>query len=155
MMTTPVIIQARRLCSLLIVCIVPFAVLACSSSPEDSILEKRLSATIDLGWGWVKAENVVLNDSHQTGEGVIGSFTYDLVIQKDAHLLPQTAVDTFRKFIPQCNSVPIQKGKRCVIEETLLFVESSSYGWVPEVVTRLRPELLGPISAWEHENAAD
>lgn len=116
--------------------------MACSQGPDEDTLEQRLATTIDLGWGWLKAENVILQQTETTNRGIMGTFSYTLVIQKDAHLLPQDAVTTFRKHIPQCKSVPIQKGKRCTLEETLLFVESATYGWVPDIIAQERPELL-------------
>lgn len=137
--------QNRFLHSVL-VCLFALLAPACSPGPDEGILEDRLAATIDLGWGWIKAENVNLEKSEITDTGIIGKFSYTLVIEKDAHLLPQEAIITFRTHVPQCKSVPIQKGKRCTLEETLLFVESSTFGWVPEVVVRQRPELLEYIA---------
>lgn len=135
-----------RLIQSALLCLMVLVVSACSSGPDESILENRLAATIDLGWGWVKAENVSLEKKEDTESGIMGTFSYTLVIQKDAHLLPPEAITTFRTYVPQCRSVPIQKGKRCSLEETLLFVESTTFGWVPDVVVQQRPELLVHIA---------
>ena len=136
----------NRLIHLGLLCLLILLIPACSSGPDESILEDRLAATVNLGWGWVKAENVSLEKKEDTETGIMGTFSYTLVIQKDAHLLPPEAIATFRTHVPQCRSVPIQKGKRCSLEETLLFVESSTFGWVPEIVVRQRPELLNYIA---------
>lgn len=143
----PSTLWLRRYIRSMLLGFMPLLIAGCSSGPAETLLEKRLAATINYGWGWITAEEVDLLKSEETKTGIMGTFSYTLVIQKDAHLLPQEAVATFRQYVPQCKSVPIQKGKRCTLEETLLFVESSVHGWVPEIIARKRPELLNHITS--------
>lgn len=54
--------------------------MACSQGPDEDTLEQRLATTIDLGWGWLKAENVILQQTETTDRGIMGTFSYTLVM---------------------------------------------------------------------------
>ena len=142
---------AGRLLALLVLPLLCACSFFSPDPPDAEALKKNMAATISVGWGWLHAENVALVHGNYEGKGYAASFEYDLVIDVDGSLLDEGQKERFARFLPMCAHVPLLRGERCHLGETLLFVEVEKYGWVPELAVRLTPELLPKIAAWSEQ----
>ena len=127
--------------------------LSAFAAPDDSLLTRRLSAVINLGWNWLQAEEVriVAREKREGKYAVIVS--YSVLIGKDADELSPEERARFRQYLPMCSHLPIARGTSCSIQETVLFVDAKEYGWMPELVIQYRPEMMQAVAAWQEPAA--
>jgi len=128
--------------------------LGCSAlegaAPEDALLIRRMHAVINLGWGWLHAKDLRIVAREKKGGDYAVTFSYAVLVDKDASALPPEEQERFRRFLPMCSDLPIAKGTSCTVqEEEMLFVNTEKYGWMPELLVRYRPELLQSVADWK------
>ena len=119
------------------------------SAPDEALLNRRMEASIALGWGWLRAKDMRVVACERKGDNYAVSFSYVVVIDKDEAALPLEERERFRRFLPMCSTLPIAKGTACSLQEEMRFVHSKEHGWMPELFVRLRPELLQAIADWK------
>lgn len=119
------------------------------SAPDDALLTKRMNAAINLGWGWLRAEDIRVVAQEKRGGNYAVTFSYSVVLDKDEDELPLEERERFRQFLPMCSDFPIARGTACPLQETMLFADSKEYGWMPELFIQYRPEMLQAIANWQ------
>ena len=119
------------------------------AAPDDAMLTQRMSAAINLGWGWLRAEDVRVVTREKRGGNYAVTFSYSVLIDKDEDELPPEERERFRQFLPMCSHLPIARGIPCPLRETMLFADTKEYGWMPELFIQYRPEMLQAIAAWK------
>jgi hypothetical protein len=117
--------------------------------PDDALLTKRVTAAVNLGWGWLCAEDVRVVAREKRGGKYTVTFSYSVVIDKDEDELPPEERERFRQFLPMCSYLPIARGTSCPLRETMLFADTKEYGWMPELFIQYRPEMLQDIADWQ------
>lgn len=119
------------------------------SAPDDALLARRMNAAINLGWGWLHAEDVRVVAQEKRGGNYAVTFSYSVVIDKDENELSLEERERFRQFLPMCSHLPIARGTACPLRETMLFADTKEYGWMPELFIQYRPEMLQAIADWQ------
>jgi hypothetical protein len=123
---------------------------ACSfltkEEPEAVVLEQRTRAFIDIGWSWLHAENIRFLRGSWQGERYLAVLEYEIVSDAELELLSEFEKERFSFFLPMCADRTIQAGSRCRLAETVPFVNSGEYGWMPEFSLRLGDEQLAFIA---------
>lgn len=119
------------------------------SAPDDALLTRRMNAAINLGWGWLRAEDVRVVAQKKNGGKYAVTFSYFMVIDKDEDELPPEERERFRQFLPMCSDLPIARGTVCPLREAMLFADTKEYGWMPELFIQYRPEMLQAIADWK------
>jgi hypothetical protein len=121
-----------------------------SRPPDDDILRQRMNAIIAMGWSRLHAENMSVVQGECTGKGGCEArFTYDLVLDDDGPTWSEEEKTRFARFLPMCAGMDMRRGARCRVGETMLFVDTPEYGWMPEPAVRLMPGNLARIAAWK------
>jgi hypothetical protein len=121
-----------------------------SRPPADAVLLQRMNALITMGWPSLHVENISVIHGECTGKGSFeAKFTYDLVLDADGPSLSEEEKTRFVRFLPMCAGMEMVRGARCRVDETMLFVETPEYGWMPEPAVRLTPGNLAWIAAWK------
>ena len=115
--------------------------------PSDSKLADQVKIIVSSGWPWLAIKDVVVEEKSRETSGWQIKFVYTLTIMHDENVLHHTEIERFRRFLPMCDGVPLQAGNSCKIEETLLFILTDDYGWVPNIAVKYRPEILPRISS--------
>jgi hypothetical protein len=123
------------------------------SAPDDALLTRRMNAAINLGWGWLRAEDVRVVAREKKGGKYAVTFSYSVVIDKDEDELPPEERERFREFLPMCSHLPVAKGTACPLRETMLFADTKEYGWMPDLFIHYRPEMLQAIADWQEPAA--
>jgi len=118
-------------------------------APDNALLTKRMTAAVNLGWGWLRAEDVRVVAREKRGGKYSVTFSYSVVIDKDEDELPPEERERFRQFLPMCSYLPIARGTSCPLRETLFFADTKEYGWMPELFIQYRPEMLQAIADWQ------
>lgn len=138
------------ICRTTLLCFLFFFLPACSffakNEPEAAVLEQRTKALIDVGWSWLHAENVRLLRASWQGERYIGIFEYEIVSDVEMGLLPEFEKERFSIFLAMCEGRMINIGSRCHVLESISFIETDEYGWMPELSLHLGKEQLAFIS---------
>ncbi|MDR1947513.1 MAG: hypothetical protein LBQ51_10175 [Desulfovibrio sp.] len=121
-----------------------------AKAPDGKILQQRMSAVIDMGWPWLHVENMSvasldLKDKNRCEV----RFVYELVFDVDGPALSEDEKSRFSQFLPMCADTDLRKGARCKVGETMLFVVTREYGWMPEPAVRVTPWNLARIAAWK------
>ena len=114
--------------------------------PDDSQLAGQVKILISNGWSWLAIDNVTVAEKFKESNGWLVKFAYTLTVMRDESALPPTEIERFRRFLPMCDGVNVQTGGSCAVEETLLFIFTDDYGWVPELAVKYRPEILPYIT---------
>lgn len=120
--------------------------------PDEAIFIQRLESLVNIGWDSVRIANPKVVWTEKTRFGYQVAFAYQVVFTQNENQISPEEVERIRHFLPSCVDVPIQANNQCAVEETLLFVETDNFGWMPENVVRFSPHLL-PILAQEGQAA--
>jgi len=143
------ILYAVAVCALVFLAGYRWFVASSDPAPDDALLARRMNAAINLGWGWLHAEDVRVVGREKSGGKYAVTFSYSVVIDKNEDELPQEEQERFRQFLPMCSYLPIARGISCPLRETMFFADTKEYGWMPELFIQYRPELLQAIADWQ------
>ena len=113
---------------------------------SDSQLVDQVKIIVSNGWPWLKISDVAVIEKSRESNGWRIKFVYTLTIMRDESALPQTEIERFRRFLPMCGEVNLQTGHNCTVEETLLFILTDDYGWVPEMAVKYMPKILPQLA---------
>jgi hypothetical protein len=140
-----------------LLCLLSLFLPACSlfakDEPEEEVLEQRTKAFIDIGWSWLHAENVRFLRGSWEGDRYLGVFEYEVVSDAQMDLLPEAEKERFAVFLPMCLGRNMNTG--CHVLETVPFVRSGEYGWMPEFSLRLGREQLAFIAKGREKAAGE
>ena len=120
-----------------------------AATPDSTLLTKRMNAAINLGWGWLHAEDVHVVAQERRGDKHTVTFSYSVVLDKDEDELPPEERVRFREFLPMCSHLPIARKTACPVYETIIFADTKEYGWMPMLFIQYRPEMLHAIANWQ------
>lgn len=128
---------------LMLVCML--MVNACSffeKKPDDALFVQRLESLVSIGWTSLNMAEPKVVWTEKTRFGYQVAFEYQVVFTQDEKEIAPEEVERIRHFLPSCADVPLKINNRCTVEETLLFIETENFGWMPENVVRFSPHLL-------------
>lgn len=117
-------------------------------APETALLEKRATALITLGWKWLHAEKMVITRQSELDGRYTALCQYDVVLEADVSALPQEEQERYRNFLPLCAENTLVLGERCHVSESMNFVFTEEFGWMPEPAVLYAPNLLPDIAVW-------
>lgn len=124
---------------------------ACSffeKKPDEGVFIQRLESLVNVGWNSLHIADPKVVWTEKTRFGYQVAFAYQVVFTQDENQMAPEEVERIRHFLPSCADVPLVTNNQCSVEETLLFIETENFGWMPENVVRFSPHLL-PILAKE------
>ena len=124
---------------------------ACSffeKKPDETVFIQRLESLVNVGWNSLHIADPKIVWTEKTRFGYQVAFAYQVVFTQDEKQMAPEEVERIRHFLPSCADIPLVTNNQCSVEETLLFVETENFGWMPENVVRFSPHLL-PILAKE------
>ena len=124
---------------------------ACSffeKKPDETVFIQRLESLVNVGWNSLHIADPKIVWTEKTRFGYQVAFAYQVVFTQDEKEIAPEEVERIRHFLPSCADIPLVTNNQCSVEETLLFVETENFGWMPENVVRFSPHLL-PILAKE------
>lgn len=131
--------------------LLPAALPGCSffqeEQPDPRQLEQRTATLIAVGWQWLHAENMSFKGGGRRGEFYAADFDYEIVIDVDGVTLSEFEKERFATFLSVCAGMDVKPQARCRIFETVNFVKTETYGWMPEIAVRLMPGYLAEIAA--------
>ncbi len=122
--------------------------------PSRELLRLRAEAVINLGWNFLHAEEITVDGLERGGKGCRADLSYMLVLDRDeAQLAPEQA-ERFRRFLPMCADVELRRGNRCFVRESMIFVDTETYGWMPEPLVQLQPQALPLVAGYGKNGTA-
>ena len=127
---------------------------ACSlfdDTPDEDIAIQRLSAMVALGWESLQIESVQVQGMEKTGNGVNVDFVYNIVFTRDKSEMSAQEQLMVQNYLPMCASVSQVKGEKCRVEESMVFVQTENFGWMPELAVRYNRHKLDAIANWRPE----
>lgn len=129
-------------CGVLFILGVAYFMLKGDPTPDRALLEKRTRAAIELGWGWLGAENMQVRNLECSGNRCNVTFSYTVVVKAEETTLDQAEKSRFRTYLPMCEKIPLNKGSRCELEESITYIDTPEYGWMPEAFVQHQPAML-------------
>ena len=116
--------------------------------PDEKTAVQRLSAMVALGWQWLHVDSVQVLSMRSVYDGYEVSFAYDVVFGKNETELTEDERLALQRFLPMCAAVPVARGNRCGVRESLVFVQTKDHGWMPELVLRFNKLNSDDIVGW-------